>query len=136
MDVAAPLLGGVLIGLATSSLLLVEGRVAGVSGVLGQLVERSDGAQSWRVAFVAGLVAGGVLLQWLLPASFGVPVTSGVVLAIAGLLVGFGTRMSGGCTSGHGVCGNARLAPRSIVATITFVAVAMVVTFVVRHVIA
>ena len=136
MQIAAPLVGGALIGLATASILLLQGRVAGVSGIVGELMERSDGDQRWRVAFLAGLVAGGLLLQWFLPASLGLPVSSGVVLAVAGLLVGFGTRMSGGCTSGHGLCGNARLAPRSIVATITFMTVAMAVTYVVRHVIA
>ena len=136
MQIAAPLVGGALIGLATASLLLLQGRVAGVSGIVGELVEGSDGEQRWRIAFLAGLVAGGLLLQWFLPASLGLPVSSGVVLAVAGLLVGFGTRMSGGCTSGHGVCGNARLAPRSIAATLIFMTVAMLVTFVVRHVIA
>jgi len=133
MQIAAPLVGGVLIGLATAAMLVLHGRVAGVSGIVGELVERSDGQNRWRFAFVAGLVVGGLLLQRLLPASLGVPVSSGALLVVAGLLVGFGTRMSGGCTSGHGVCGNARLAPRSIVATLTFMGVAMVVTFVLRH---
>jgi len=133
MQIAAPLVGGVLIGLATAAMLVLQGRVAGVSGIVGELVERSDGQNRWRFAFVAGLVVGGLLLQRLLPASLGVPVSSGALLVVAGLLVGFGTRMSGGCTSGHGVCGNARLAPRSIVATLTFMGVAMVVTFVLRH---
>ena len=133
MQIAAPLVGGVLIGLATAAMLVLQGRVAGVSGIVGELVERSDGQNRWRFAFVAGLVVGGLLLQRLLPASLGVPVSSGALLVVGGLLVGFGTRMSGGCTSGHGVCGNARLAPRSIVATLTFMGVAMVVTFVLRH---
>ena len=133
MQIAAPLVGGVLIGLATAAMLVLHGRVAGVSGIVGELVERSDGQNRWRIAFVAGLVVGGLLLQQFLPASLGLPVSSGALLVVAGLLVGFGTRMSGGCTSGHGVCGNARLAPRSIVATLTFMGVAMVVTFVLRH---
>jgi uncharacterized membrane protein YedE/YeeE len=136
VDVLAPLLGGTMIGLATAVLLVGEGRVCGVSGILGELVERADGPQAWRVAFLAGLVTGGALLQQVLPASLGLPVTTGPLAVLAGVLVGFGTRMSGGCTSGHGVCGNARLSPRSIVATLTFMLVAMGVTFVLRHALA
>lgn len=129
-----PLLGGVLIGLSATLLLLFNGRVAGVSGIAGGLVTPSRGDIGWRVAFIGGLVLGGILLAFILPGALGAPVVPGAGVAIlAGLLVGFGTRLGGGCTSGHGVCGLARGATRSLVATATFVATAALTVFVVRH---
>ena len=129
-----PLLGGVLIGLSATLLLLFNGRVAGVSGIAGGLVTPSRGDIGWRVAFIGGLVLGGVLLARILPGALGAPVVPGAGAAIlAGLLVGFGTRLGGGCTSGHGVCGVARGATRSLVATALFVATAALTVFVVRH---
>ncbi len=130
----AALAGGALIGVATSLLLLAEGRLAGISGIVAGLLTRSAGGErGWRACFVAGLVAGGVVAQTLAPRSLGPVVASVPVLALAGLLVGFGTRLAGGCTSGHGVCGVARLSRRSIAATLTFMAVAGAVVFLVRH---
>ncbi len=124
--------GGVLIGAAAAGLLLINGHIAGISGILGEAIHWR--ASSWRYAFLAGLIASPFLASF-----FGIaPVVPQhqaglVVLGVAGLLVGFGTRLSSGCTSGHGVCGLANLSPRSLVATITFMAVAAATVFVVRH---
>lgn len=133
-DVWTSLLGGALIGLAAAWLLIAEGRIAGISGILGRLLARPDRDTPWRLAFVVGLLAGPVAYlaasgRW--PA---VDVTaSWPTLAVAGLLVGFGTRIGSGCTSGHGVCGLARLSTRSLVAVLLFMASAMLTVFVVRH---
>jgi uncharacterized membrane protein YedE/YeeE len=126
------LLGGFLIGAAAAMLLLFNGRVAGISGIVGGLLDPRTGEWSWRALFVAGLVAGGVVTRLVAPGAFGA-IAPGPVLALAGVLVGFGTRFGGGCTSGHGVCGIGRGSPRSLVATSTFMAVACVVVFLVRH---
>lgn len=125
------LAGGTLIGLAATLLMLLAGRIAGVSGIVAGCFERGGG---WRVAFVLGLVAAP-----LLAAAAGVPLippqmpASFAVTVAAGLLVGFGSRLGAGCTSGHGVCGLARLSPRSLVATTTFMVAAAAVVAVVRH---
>lgn len=133
--VLLPLLGGVLIGLAASLLLLFNGRVAGISGIAGGLLSPAPGEAGWRVAFLGGLVAGGLLLAVFLPGSVGAPVVSSLgATLVAGLLVGFGTRLGGGCTSGHGVCGLARGALRSLVATVTFMATGALTVFITRHV--
>ncbi|NUS61309.1 MAG: YeeE/YedE family protein [Lysobacter sp.] len=128
------LLGGVLIGLASTWLLWANGRIAGVSGIVDGIVRRSSWTEwGWRAAFVLGLVlAGGIAMhvvgqRALSPASW-------PVLVLAGLLVGYGTTLGGGCTSGHGVCGIGRLSKRSIVAVVVFMATAIVTVFVVRHV--
>jgi uncharacterized protein len=127
-----PLLGGALIGLSASVLWLTLGRVAGVSGILGSTITRSSGDVSWRLGFLVGLIGIGALT--LSSRGAGTPVHSGpVVLVVAGLLVGMGTRLGNGCTSGHGVCGLSRLSPRSAVATAVFLATAMLVVFAVRH---
>ncbi len=125
--------GGLLIGLAAALLLGLNGRVAGVSGILGGLL--SGQGRPWRAAFVAGLLAGGLLLALGLPAALpraedlpGLP-----VLLMAGLLVGYGAALARGCTSGHGICGLARLSPRSLAATGTFMATALATVAVVRH---
>ena len=116
-------IGGALIGLAASWLLLAKGRVAGISGILGGLLGAPDSQFSWRLSFVVGLLAGGGLLVAILPSSIVAPSgRSATAVVIAGLLVGFGTRLGSGCTSGHGVCGLTRLSPRSLVATLTFMA--------------
>ncbi|WP_028100739.1 YeeE/YedE family protein [Pseudoduganella violaceinigra] len=117
----APLAGGILIGLATAMLLLVNGRIAGISGILGGLLSRRQGGDSaWRLAFLGGLAAA-PLAYGLFAALPTVQVDAGTgTLAIAGLLVGVGTRYGSGCTSGHGVCGLSRLSPRSLVATLCF----------------
>ena len=130
------LLGGALIGIACAILLLGIGRVAGMSGIVGGLLTPSRGDVSWRLAFLAGLSAAGWICKIVAPAAFesAMP-ASPVVLIGAGLLVGYGTRLSNGCTSGHGLCGNAQLSTRSIVATITFIAAGMITVFIVRHVV-
>jgi uncharacterized protein len=128
-------IGGGLIGLSVAALMLLDGRLAGVSGIVGDVVALTRREWRWELAFLVGLVAA----PWLFHLEgYGLPhpamPASWAVIVGAGLLVGFGTRWSGGCTSGHGVCGVARLSPRSIVATIVFMAVAMTVVAVVRHV--
>lgn len=125
--------GGMIIGLATTLLLLVAGRIAGISGIVGGLIELRKGDLAWRAAFVIGLLLAPWLWRWLgeLP-----PVhveTSHAMLALAGLAVGVGTRYGSGCTSGHGVCGLSRLSPRSVVATISFMAMGMGVVYIIRH---
>jgi uncharacterized membrane protein YedE/YeeE len=128
------LLGGALIGLAAALLMLLTGRLAGVTGIVGGLLQPDTADRSWRIAFIAGLIAAP-----LIAALFGAPLprpamnASLVVIAIAGLLVGFGTRMGNGCTSGHGVCGFARLSGRSVVATFIFMTAAIVTVAIVRH---
>lgn len=126
--------GGALIGLAAAMLLLWNGRVAGVSGIAAGLLRPSQGDFAWRAAFLLGLVAAPAvyaLVHNLPPIAFE---TSMPVLALSGLLVGIGTRIGSGCTSGHGICGIARLSPRSIVSTLCFVGAGMVTVFLVRHV--
>ena len=118
-----PLLGGSLIGLAVSLMLYLNGRVTGVSGIISRAFERKPGDTGWRVAFVWGLFSGGLILRLALPfALHSSTDRSYVILMTAGLLVGFGTVMGGGCTSGHGICGLIRLSRRSLVATMVFMA--------------
>jgi uncharacterized protein len=128
-------LGGMLIGLAAVLLLIANGRIAGVSGIIGGLLSRARGDVSWRLMFVAGLWLG-ALIYWAARAQmFEVQtVASWPVMLLAGLLVGFGTRMGSGCTSGHGVCGIARFSKRSTVATVFFIATGIATVFVTRHV--
>jgi uncharacterized membrane protein YedE/YeeE len=117
-----PLAGGVLIGLAAGAFLLLSGRIAGISGVLGGLLAPVRGSIAWRVAFLIGLFGGGFLLLGMYPSAFPEAIhTPYSKLIAAGLLVGFGTRLGSGCTSGHGVCGLGRFSPRSLIATGTFV---------------
>lgn len=128
------LLGGGLIGLASVLLMMLTGRIAGISGILGGCLTPTASDRLWRFAFIVGLVLAPVvsgLLGYPLPAPL-MP-ASWVMIAIAGLLVGLGTRLGGGCTSGHGVCGVARLSARSIVATAIFMASAIVVVAIMRH---
>jgi uncharacterized membrane protein YedE/YeeE len=126
--------GGLFIGAAATLLLLFVGRVAGISGIVGGLVDSQPDGVGWRLWFIGGLLAGAVLLRVFAPAALGAPTASLGTLAVAGLLVGYGTRLSNGCTSGHGVCGLSRRSPRSLVAVLTFMGVGGVVVFVVRHV--
>ena len=131
------LVGGALIGLAAALLLLLNGRIAGISGILGDVLGRADDGRAWRLAFIAGLIAGPLVYGLATGGIPSVAITSNPVLLIAGgLLVGFGTRLGSGCTSGHGVCGIARLSPRSLVATIVFMAAGMITVFVTRHLVA
>ena len=127
------LIGGMLIGLAAAMFALLNGRVAGISGVLGGLLKPMRGDVGWRVAFIGGLVVAPLVygLFATLPA---VQIdASYVALVVAGLLVGVGTRYGSGCTSGHGVCGLSRLSPRALVATLTFMGAGFVTVFVLRH---
>jgi uncharacterized membrane protein YedE/YeeE len=129
-----PLFGGILIGLAATVLLWLNGRVAGISGIVNGLLRPASGAdRGWRVAFVFGLMGAGGLAMRLLGQSTASPAPLRLLL-VAGLLVGYGTSLGGGCTSGHGVCGLARLSKRSLVATGTFMAAAVATVYVVRHV--
>lgn len=115
------LLGGALIGLASAVLLAFHGRIAGISGILGGLLAPARGESGWRAAFLAGLVGGGTVLGLLRPDLFASDfVAAPAVTVAAGLLVGLGTRLGGGCTSGHGVCGISRLSTRSLIATVLF----------------
>lgn len=129
------LAGGALIGLAAAVLLLLNGRIAGISGVLGGLLSPQPGESGWRLAFLAGLI--GAPLVWQLVATPPQPqIDAGWGLLIAaGLLVGLGTRYGSGCTSGHGVCGLSRLSPRSLVATLAFMASGFATVYVLRHLI-
>ena len=127
------LVGGILIGIAASLLLYWTGRVAGVSGIVKGLVPPVRGDVAWRLAFLGGLLVGGLLLKLFFPGALMSTLTRDpAVVALAGLLVGFGTALGGGCTSGHGVCGVSRLAPRSLVATVVFVAFGMLTATVFR----
>ena len=132
-DVFTALLGGALIGAAASGLLLFNGRIAGISGIVAGLLPPRGREGAWRLSFVLGLLAGGALLR-AVPGAFGGPhPRSLAVLGVAGMLVGLGTRISGGCTSGHGVCGLSRRSSRSLAATATFMATAGVTVFVFDH---
>jgi uncharacterized membrane protein YedE/YeeE len=133
-DPLSALLGGALIGFASTLLMMLTGRIAGISGILGGCLTLTADDKVWRFAFIAGLILaplvssllGHPLPPPLMPASW-------LMIAIAGVLVGFGTRLGGGCTSGHGVCGIARLSGRSIVATAIFMVTAIAVVAIVRH---
>ncbi|MBL9013202.1 MAG: YeeE/YedE family protein [Myxococcales bacterium] len=124
-SVVRALLGGALIGLAATIALLAHGRIAGICGILARALER-DGGRSFRVPFLLALTAVGVIAFALTPTAFGTPVRGTPLLAVAGLLVGVGTTLANGCTSGHGVCGLARLSPRSLVAVLVFMSTAAV----------
>ena len=129
-------IGGALIGISAVLLMLLNGRIAGITGIFAGLIDPVSTDRAWRATFIVGLIAAPLSAALLgypipiphMPASF-------ATIAIAGLLVGFGTRLSNGCTSGHGICGIARLSPRSITATAIFMAAAIVVVAVTRHVV-
>ena len=127
------LTGGMLIGVAAAMFALLNGRIAGISGVLGGLFKPARGDVGWRVAFIGGLV-GAPLVYGLFSALPAVQIDAGYGALIAGgLLVGIGTRYGSGCTSGHGVCGLSRLSPRSLVATLTFMGAGFITVFLLRH---
>lgn len=130
----AALCGGMLIGLSASLLLLWDGKIAGISGIAGGLLSPTKGDAAWRVLFLAGLLTGGLLFNLFAPQVFVISISrSTSVLILAGLLVGFGTRLGNGCTSGHGVCGISRLSARSIVATLTFMVTGIVTVYIINH---
>jgi uncharacterized protein len=128
--------GGILIGLAATLLLLYNGRIAGISGIMGGLISASKSEIFWRLAFLSGIVIGAFLLNQIKPDLYqpreNFPIG---LLACGGFLVGFGTRMGNGCTSGHAVCGIARFSVRSIAATITFMASGFLTVYIIRHVV-
>ena len=125
-EVAMPLAGGILIGVAAAMTLLFSGKIAGISGIFGGMLFQQGAERTWKTVFVAGLIAGGVLLYNINTEYFEDSSGRGLVsVTIAGLLVGIGTRVGGGCTSGHGVCGIGRLSARSLAATVTFVVAGM-----------
>jgi len=115
-----PLVGGALIGLAATFMMALNGKVMGVSGIIGGLLEPKEKAKSWRWAFLLGMLSMALLLRFWYPSAFDESPASTTVLVVSGLLVGLGTRLGGGCTSGHGVCGMSRLSLRSLVATLSF----------------
>lgn len=127
------LLGGVLIGVSVSLMLLWNGRVTGISGIINGAMTPVKGDTLWRVLFIAGLFLGGIVMGQLNPKVFENSVTSDIWTTVAaGLLVGFGTILGSGCTSGHGVCGISRLSPRSLVATMVFMAAGIAAVFIFR----
>lgn len=130
--------GGIILGVASALFILINGRVLGISGILGGVLPPKAGDTFWRLAFLAGMFASPWLFKLLAPAELMTPPQIDadlVMLVIAGLLVGFGTRYGSGCTSGHGVCGLSRLSPRSLVATLSFMAAGFLTVYVVRHLI-
>ncbi len=132
--IVSPLLGGVLIGISSALMMLFLGRITGISGILvtsfSSLVDRNE---DWRRSFILGLFLGGVLLRQFFPSFFDFEISTPMInIIIAGLLVGFGTRLGSGCTSGHGVCGLPRLSKRSFVATLTFMFSGIVTVLIAR----
>ncbi len=133
----ASLSGGILLGVASAFFILVNGRVLGISGILGGLLAPKKGDAGWRIAFLLGMLAAPLVYGLLAPAGFvkAPTIDAGfATIVAAGLLVGLGTRFGSGCTSGHGVCGLSRLSPRSLVATLAFMGAGFAMVFVVRHV--
>ena len=133
----ASLTGGIILGLASAVFILVNGRILGISGILGGLLTPKLGDTSWRVAFLLGMLAAPTVFHAVVPAQYitapRIDATEWMVIA-AGLLVGIGTRYASGCTSGHGVCGLSRLSPRSLVATLSFMGAGFVMVYVMRHI--
>jgi uncharacterized membrane protein YedE/YeeE len=129
------LAGGVLIGLATAMFLLLNGRIAGISGILGGLLRPVKGDVGWRITFVAGLIFSPIAFSVVAPLPAVRIDADAASLIMAGLLVGIGTRYGSGCTSGHGICGISRLSPRSMVATALFMLAGFVTVFITRHLI-
>ena len=128
--------GGILLGLASAAFILVNGRILGISGILGGLLVPRLGDLGWRIAFLLGMAASPFVASLLLPVDYleAPRIEAGyIAIAVAGLLVGFGTRYGSGCTSGHGVCGLSRLSPRSLVSTLTFMGLGFLVVYVMRH---
>lgn len=129
--------GGLLLGVASAMFILINGRILGISGILGGLLVPRMGDIGWRISFLLGMASAPLVASALFANVITAPrIESGyLAIAAAGLLVGFGTRYGSGCTSGHGVCGLSRLSPRSLVSTLTFMGIGFVTVYVVRHVI-
>ena len=133
----APLTGGLILGVASAMFILLNGRILGISGILGGLMPPKVGDTFWRVAFLLGLFAAPTVFHAVMPLEWVTTprIEAGALSVIgAGLLVGIGTRYAGGCTSGHGVCGLSRLSPRSLVATLSFMGAGFLTVYVLRHV--
>ncbi|MDR0213830.1 MAG: YeeE/YedE family protein [Comamonas sp.] len=132
------LAGGLLIGLSAAILVAALGRIAGISGIVGALLQlpnwKSTGSWGWRLAFIIGMVGAPLIWQLFAPLPAMQMPSNSALIIVAGLLVGFGTRLGSGCTSGHGVCGLSRLSLRSLAATLTFIATGAITVFVMRHV--
>ena len=134
----ASLTGGLLLGVASAAFILINGRILGISGILGGLLPPKVGDISWRVAFLLGMLAAPTVFMTLAPAGFASEprIDAGFwTVIVAGLLVGIGTRYASGCTSGHGVCGLSRLSPRSLVATLSFMGAGFFIVYIVRHIV-
>jgi uncharacterized protein len=129
------LVGGLLIGLAAAGLVIVNGRILGAAGILGGLLPARAGDAVWRLGLLAGLVVAPLVARVALEVRAPVFDAGAATLVVGGLLVGFGTRLGSGCTSGHGVCGLARVSPRSLIATLVFMAAGFATVFVVRHIV-
>jgi uncharacterized membrane protein YedE/YeeE len=129
--------GGLLLGVASALFILINGRILGISGILGGLLSPRRGDVAWRLSFLVGMALAPLVASSLFPAAIGLPRIDAGYLSIAGagLLVGFGTRYGSGCTSGHGVCGLSRLSPRSLVSTLTFMAAGFLMVYLLRHLI-
>ena len=129
--------GGLLLGVASALFILINGRILGISGILGGLLAPRSGDVAWRLAFLLGMAVAPFVAASLFPTAIAVPrIDAGyLTIAGAGLLVGFGTRFGSGCTSGHGVCGLSRLSPRSLVSTLTFMGAGFLMVYAVRHLI-
>lgn len=128
-----PLIGGILIGVAVSLLLLFNGKVLGVSGIISELITKPIDKNYWRLFFVLGLLAAPFIYSFYKPMPASAITTNNLMIIIGGLLVGLGSRLGSGCTSGHGVCGIARLSTRSIIATITFMSFGVLTVFLIQH---
>ena len=129
--------GGLLLGLASALFILVNGRILGISGIVGGLISPLKGDVGWRISFLLGMAAAPLVASFVFPQLLSAPrIDAGLIaLVAAGLLVGFGTRLGSGCTSGHGVCGLSRLSPRSLVSTLTFMSLGFTVVYIARHLI-
>lgn len=130
-----PAIGGALIGLGVSAMMFFNGRIAGISGIYGGMLSPARKDTAWRMMFILGLIVGGAVMVILRPEMFSVTIDRSTLAVVgAGLLVGFGTRLGSGCTSGHGVCGISRLSPRSVAATMTFMLTGAVTVYAVNHI--
>lgn len=128
-------IGGMLIGLAAIGLLWANGRIAGISGIIAGVLHPKKGNALWRILFIAGMLVGALLIRWLHPDAMAIQIdVSDAAVLLGGFLVGIGTRIGNGCTSGHGVCGVGRMAPRSLVASAVFFSLAVLASYVIRHV--
>ena len=133
----ASLSGGILLGVAAALFILINGRILGISGIVGGLLPPKKGDSAWRLSFLLGLAASPWVFRLIAPSGFMAEPrfdASAGLIALAGLLVGLGTRYGSGCTSGHGICGLSRMSPRSVAATLTFMAVGFLTVYVMRHI--